>query len=112
APQGDSLVVSFYIDEGEPYVLGGARLRGGDPALTPQVLGEIVHCRGGLATQQRRAPIIPADCTGSPLRPEELVADSERVRAVYARAGFPYVEARVALSPDWTDAGPVLEIAV
>src|SRR5690606_33946225 len=48
----------------------------------------------------------------SPLRPEELVADSERVRAVYARAGFPYVEARVALSPDWTDAGPVIEIAV
>lgn len=112
SPRGDELVLSFYIDEGEPYLLGGAKLRGGDPALTPQVLKAMVHCQGGRASQAGRPPLTPSDCAGSPLRPEELAADSERVRAVYARAGFPYVDARVALSPEWTDEGPILEIIV
>ncbi len=112
APAGDALAVTFYIEEGEPYLIGGARMRGGDPAITPQVLAAMVHCQGGTATRQKRPALTPKDCVGSPLRPEELAADAERVRAVYARAGFPYVDVRVALSPDWTEEGPILEIVV
>lgn len=112
AALGDDMVVSFQIDEGEPYLIGGVAMRGGVPALTPQVLGALAHCQRGRAAKVGRPPIVVDDCRGSPLRPDELTADTQRVINVYARAGFPYVRARVSLSPEWTEHGPLIEVTV
>jgi outer membrane protein assembly factor BamA len=110
--RGERLFVVFHIDEGEAYTLSELRLVGGHPALTPAVLAAVAHCGGGLAARQKRPPVVAGDCAGSPFLPEELPADSQRVINVYARAGFPYVKADVALAPEWGPAGPIIEVRV
>jgi outer membrane protein assembly factor BamA/autotransporter translocation and assembly factor TamB len=110
--RGDALHVTFRIDEGTRYRIGGLRLRGGDPGLAPLVLAALVHCQRGVAAEAGRPPIAPADCNDAPFLDDELEAEGQRVRNVYARAGYPYARARVALEPDWLPEGPILGVTV
>jgi outer membrane protein assembly factor BamA len=92
---GNNLDVTFVIDEGQEFVVAGIELAGGSPTVTADVLKAIKHCVGGVATKERRDPVVPEDCKGSPLRPDELEADAQRVAQVYASHGFPNVEASI-----------------
>ena len=107
--QGD-IRVTFVVEEGEPFVLAGLVLAGGVDSLEKDVVRAIRHCQGGLASLERRDPVVVEDCVGSPLRPEELDADAQRVQTVYASRGYPNVEAAVETS--FSPEGAVLRITV
>lgn len=92
---GGHIDVTFRVDEGHRYVLRGIELAGGDPTLTGDVIASIVHCQGGLATEEKRTPRLPADCVGAPLRTHELEADQQRVQNIYTSHGYPNAEVTV-----------------
>ncbi|MBI1945417.1 MAG: BamA/TamA family outer membrane protein [Deltaproteobacteria bacterium] len=92
---GGRIDVVFHVVEGARFVLSGVELAGGDPALTEDVLRAMVHCEGGRATEEKRAPRVPGDCVGAPLRTNELDADQQRVQTVYASHGYPNADVTV-----------------
>ncbi|MCC7070807.1 MAG: BamA/TamA family outer membrane protein [Deltaproteobacteria bacterium] len=92
---GGHIDVVFHVDEGERFVLAGLELAGGDPALMGDVLKSLAHCEGGHADDERRAPRVPADCIGAPLRTNELEADQQRVQTVYASHGYPSADVTI-----------------
>ena len=107
---GGVIDVTFRVVEGQRYLLRGLELAGGDPTLTPDVLKSIVHCQGGLASDEKRAARLPDDCAGAPLRTQELEADQQRVQAIYASHGYP--NADVTLETAFAADGARLRISV
>ena len=67
------------------------------------------HCAGD-GTIRKGPPKVPADCRGTPLRPDEFEADAQRVAAVYSSFGFPHVDATVELG--FGERGPILRVSV
>ncbi len=92
---GGRVDVVFHVDEGQRFVLAGLELAGGDPALTEDVLRSLAHCEGGRAADEGRAPRVPDDCAGAPLRTNEIEADQQRVQTVYASHGYPNADVTV-----------------
>lgn len=104
----DEIIVFFSMEEGPRYQVSELRIQGGEPGLIPSFLPLLAHCRGGRAAQEHRAPITVGDCQGAPLQPKALDSDAASITKVYASRGYPYIEAKVSLAPEWTPDGAVL----
>ncbi len=102
--------IEFRIEEGEQYTLGSLEVEGGNLALNMQVLRNLVHCKGGAAAKQGRAPNEPKDCVGAPFLPDEIAADEKRVLNTYVARGYLYT--KVEIEPTFSEAGPGLVIKI
>jgi outer membrane protein assembly factor BamA len=108
--EDEQVDVGFVIEEGPRFVLATVAFDGGDPLLIAKALAAITHCQQGVADQQGLEPLNGDDCAGSPLRPEELPIDAQRVANVYAVAGFPNVQ--VSADVGFTSDGSVVRFTI
>jgi outer membrane protein assembly factor BamA len=83
--------VTFVIEEGTRFVLSAVELVGGEATLTSKVLSAIAHCESGRGADGSLTPHEGVDCANTPLRPDELPIDAQRVANIYAAAGYPNV---------------------
>jgi outer membrane protein assembly factor BamA len=106
----EQVEVGFVIEEGPRFVVATVAFDGGDPLLIATTLRAIAHCQQGKATLAGASPLNGEDCAGSPLRPEELPIDAQRVANVYAVAGFPNVQ--VTTDVGFSSTGSVVRFVV
>lgn len=109
----NAIEVHFIIDEGSMrYQIAGIRFQNGIESIQNETLRFLAHCAAGIAVQRGDEPRKPEDCAGNPLFPDRLDLDAQRLTNAYIANGYPYTTVRLALSPEWTEAGPYLDAHV
>lgn len=111
----DRIVVHYRVTEGSRWFVADILLEGVPGGLVDDIVQTLEHCKGGRAAEENRKPIVPADCIGSPFRPNDddaLALERQRVLNVFVAEGFPYATAEIAPVDFKAGGGVVLKISV
>ncbi|HEY4220427.1 MAG TPA: BamA/TamA family outer membrane protein, partial [Myxococcota bacterium] len=104
-PEADGterIAVVFHVDEGDQFLVRNVLLDGGDPALTGDVLAALSSCKAAPGAKGKGGKLAPSDCARGPLRVDELDADADRIKGLYAAKGYP--SALISLAESFSDA--------